>query len=219
MSKKYQRRNFQKEAKLQTDLLKLQREGREQFLMNFSSTEELVDVRDTKAELNIKTHIPINAKSILEKWMYDHRFYCYPTKIEKQQLAIKTNLSVQKVTNWFINSRRRILPKLLETEGINPTSFTISRRKKSEIRKMVPVPPMDSNNNNNHNFVLPAFDDFKKNLVIDQPVQEPSASVEASYDGSRVVTGILKDVETQSKFLYFIVPVDAASKGRNFSQY
>lgn len=208
MSKKYQRRNFQKEAKLQTDLLKLQREGREQFLMNFSSTEELVDVRDTKTELNLKTHIPMNAKQILEKWMYDHRFYCYPTKIEKQQLALKTNLSVQKVTNWFINSRRRILPKLLETEGINPTSFTISRRKKSEIPKLGPVTATDSN----ITFLGQAFVDANKNFFLDQTAQGSSALVDGSYDGSRVVTGVLQDVETQSKFLYFIVPVDPALK-------
>lgn len=208
MSKKYQRRNYQKEAKLQTDLLKLQREGREQFLMNFSSTEELVDVRDTKTELNLKTHIPMNAKQILEKWMYDHRFYCYPTKIEKQQLALKTNLSVQKVTNWFINSRRRILPKLLETEGINPTSFTISRRKKSEILKSEPVTTIDSN----ITFLGQAFVDVNKKFILDQSAHDSSALVAASYDGSSVVTGVLQDVETQSKFLYFIVPVDPALK-------
>lgn len=206
MSKKYQRRNFHKEAKLQTDLLKLQREGREQFLMNFSSTEELVDMRDTKTELNLKTHIPMNAKQILEKWMYDHRFYCYPTKIEKQQLALKTNLSVQKVTNWFINSRRRILPKLLETEGINPTSFTISRRKKSDVPKLEPIATIDTN----ITFLGQAFVDANKNLIIDKMAQEPSTPIETSYDGSRVVTGVLQDVETQTKFLYFIVPVDPA---------
>lgn len=208
MSKKYQRRNYQKEAKLQTDLLKLQREGREQFLMNFSTTEELVDMRDAKSELNLKTHIPMNAKQILEKWMYDHRFYCYPTKIEKQQLALKTNLSVQKVTNWFINSRRRILPKLLETEGINPTSFTISRRKKSEIPKPEPVTPTDSS----VTLLGQTFVDSNKNLLVDRSAQESSTSVPTSYDGNRVITGVLQDVETQSKFLYFIVPVDPAAK-------
>lgn len=209
MSKKCHRRNFQREAKLQTDLLKLQREGREQFLMNFSSTEELVDMRDTKAELNLKTHIPMNAKQILEKWMYDHRFYCYPTKIEKQQLALKTNLSVQKVTNWFINSRRRILPKLLETEGINPTSFTISRRKKSEIPKLKPATVIDSKST----FSEQVFVDFNENLVVDQKPLKYSVPVDASYDNSRVVTGVLQDTETQVKFLYFIVPVDPTLKG------
>lgn len=210
MSKKYQRRNFQKEAKLQTDLLKLQREGREQFLMNFSTTEELVDMRDTKTELSLKTHIPMNAKQILEKWMYDHRFYCYPTKIEKQQLALKTNLSVQKVTNWFINSRRRILPKLLETEGINPTSFTISRRKKSEIPKVGPLTAIDSST---IAFLGQAFVESNKNHSIERIVQNPPAPVHASYDGGRVISGVLQDVDTQSKFLYFIVPVDPALKG------
>lgn len=205
MSKKSQRRNFQKEAQLQTDLLKLQREGREQFLMNFSTTEEMVDMRDTKSEMNLKTHIPMNAKQILEKWMYDHRFYCYPTKIEKQQLALKTNLSVQKVTNWFINSRRRILPKLLETEGINPTSFTISRRKKSDGRK-TPAPAITF-------LGQTLVETVQKNALVERVTQESSMPAQTSYDGCHVVTGVLHDVETQSKFLYCIVPVDPASGG------
>lgn len=208
MSRKYNRRNYHKEARLQTDLLKLQREGREQFLMNFSTTEELVEIHDNKSELNLKTHIPMNAKQILEKWMYDHRFYCYPTKIEKQQLALKTNLSVQKVTNWFINSRRRILPKLLETEGINPTSFTISRRKKTDLPKTETVPTaMESAITFLGQTLVESF------ATADQNAAKQLSSIDASYDYSQIVTGILQDVETRSKFIYFMVPVDASKKG------
>lgn len=158
----YRKRNYQNEAKLQTDLLR-QQEAREQFLMKFSSLEEsiifeenlsaskckkndyngpntwhhTIDSNRAKTVIDLaKSHIPTNAKEYLEKWMYDHRFYCYPTKAEKQQLALETNLSVQKVSNWFINSRRRMLPKLLETEGMNSIDFTICRKKKKISDKM-----------------------------------------------------------------------------------
>lgn len=80
----------------------------------------------------VKTHISPEARTILEKWMYDHRFYCYPMKDEKQVLALETGLTVEKVSNWFINSRRRLLPKMLKTEGKSSDDFTISRKKGKE---------------------------------------------------------------------------------------
>lgn len=80
----------------------------------------------------VKTHISPEARKILEKWMYDHRFYCYPMKDEKQVLALETGLTVEKVSNWFINSRRRLLPKMLKIEGKSSDDFTISRKKCKE---------------------------------------------------------------------------------------
>lgn len=80
----------------------------------------------------VKSHISSEAKKILEKWMYDHRFYCYPMKDEKQLLALETGLTIEKVSNWFINSRRRLLPKMLMTEGKRSNDFTISRKRCKE---------------------------------------------------------------------------------------
>lgn len=82
----------------------------------------------------IKSHISSEAKKILEKWMYDHRFYCYPMKDEKQLLALETGLTIEKVSNWFINSRRRLLPKMLMNEGKLSNDFTISRKRGKESR-------------------------------------------------------------------------------------
>lgn len=108
------------------------REQREEFLMRFSSTENEIDLNVVDCERRSKFHVTGSAREVLERWMFDHRFYCYPTKAEKIRLAQQTNLSVQKITNWFINSRRRILPKLLAQEGINPVNFTITRKKKMD---------------------------------------------------------------------------------------
>lgn len=75
-----------------------------------------------------QNHLPLETKQILKDWMYNHRHYCYPTNEEKAQLASQTNLSVQQVSNWFVNARRRILPEILKGEGKNPKNYTITRK-------------------------------------------------------------------------------------------
>lgn len=141
--RKYTKRNFDQEADLQIKIL--EQKAREDFLVDFSqndvSTVKITEPPHTlisnkkpsnqnRDENETKVYIPAKAKMVLEKWMYEHRLYCYPTKTEKQALALETGLSVQKISNWFINSRRRMLPKMLQTEGRNPINFTISRKKK-----------------------------------------------------------------------------------------
>lgn len=129
-------RNYDKEAKLQIKIL--EQKSREDYLINFSESEILTTPNFSnemkfkrRPEADTKTCIPSNAKLILEKWMYEHRLYCYPTKAEKQALSLETGLSLQKISNWFINSRRRILPKVLQTEGKSAHNFTISRKRKN----------------------------------------------------------------------------------------
>lgn len=114
--RKYTKRNFDQEADFQIKIL--EQKAREDFLENFSQFEETaprieeVSSGSQREEVETKVYIPAQAKSLLEKWMYDHRLYCYPTKAEKQALALETGLSIQKISNWFINSRRRMLPKV-----------------------------------------------------------------------------------------------------------
>lgn len=137
--RRYSKRNFDQEAEMQVKIL--EQKARADFLDDFSqnevSTVEITEPSQTANRSNqnqaageSKVYIPAKAKITLEKWMYEHRLYCYPTKTEKQALALQTGLSVQKISNWFINSRRRMLPKMLQTEGKNPINFTISRKKK-----------------------------------------------------------------------------------------
>lgn len=106
---KFTKRNFEQEAEFQIKLL--EQKAREDFLDNFSQNEytsleivPAVKVPDSD-RTETKAYISSAAKSILEKWMYEHRVYCYPTKAEKYALAQETGLSVQKISNWFINSR------------------------------------------------------------------------------------------------------------------
>lgn len=74
-------------------------------------------------------HISAEARRILDNWMFEHRYYCYPSKLEKQQLSVATNLSIQRISNWFVNSRRRSLPKMIESDGKNVNDFIITRKR------------------------------------------------------------------------------------------
>lgn len=131
------KRDFNAEAELQTKIL--EQKSREEYLTLFSQLNDSTsifgdaDKMERRSEKDSKVCIPVNAKAILEKWMYEHRLYCYPTKIEKHALSVETGLSVQKISNWFINSRRRMLPKMLQAEGRSVNNFTISRKKKKNV--------------------------------------------------------------------------------------
>ncbi|XP_012320174.2 homeobox protein TGIF2LX [Aotus nancymaae] len=64
-----------------------------------------------------RVNLPIESVKILRRWIYKHRFRAYPSEAEKQMLSEKTNLSFSQVSTWFINARRRILPKMLLQSG------------------------------------------------------------------------------------------------------
>ncbi|KAK2083546.1 Homeobox protein tgif2lx [Saguinus oedipus] len=64
-----------------------------------------------------KGNLPVESVKILRDWMYKHRFRAYPSEAEKLMLSEITNLSFSQVSNWFINARRRILPKMLGQSG------------------------------------------------------------------------------------------------------
>ena len=44
---------------------------------------------------------------VLETWFYTHEDHPYPTKEEKEKLARDANLTLNQVSNFFINFRRR----------------------------------------------------------------------------------------------------------------
>ncbi|XP_004596379.2 homeobox protein TGIF2LX [Ochotona princeps] len=66
--------------------------------------------------------LPGESVRILRQWLYDHRFAAYPSEAEKRMLSQQTNLSLPQVSNWFMNARRRILPKMLQQDGHDPNS-------------------------------------------------------------------------------------------------
>jgi len=60
-------------------------------------------------------NLPKTATNILKKWLFEHLFHPYPTEEEKSALAQQTGLTMNQISNWFINARRRILQPMLES--------------------------------------------------------------------------------------------------------
>jgi len=60
-------------------------------------------------------NLPKASTNILKKWLYDHLFHPYPTEEEKKLLEARTGMTLNQISNWFINARRRILQPMLES--------------------------------------------------------------------------------------------------------
>ncbi|CAO3609174.1 unnamed protein product [Mucor hiemalis] len=58
-------------------------------------------------------NLPKSVTAILRQWLVDHSKHPYPTEEEKRLLRIETNLTLNQISNWFINARRRILPLIM----------------------------------------------------------------------------------------------------------
>lgn len=54
--------------------------------------------------------LPPEAKEVLRRWLFAHLGNPYPDNDEKDELALRTGLSVRQINTWFINARRRTLP-------------------------------------------------------------------------------------------------------------
>jgi hypothetical protein len=77
-----------------------------------SLTSVLMDTPKQTKEQKIRGRIPKKARDILRSWLLEHQNHPYPTKEEKQQLAIQTELTFPQISGWFVNSRRRFLKQL-----------------------------------------------------------------------------------------------------------
>ena len=82
------------------------------------------------ASKRTRENLAHESKKILKEWLFDHRYNPYPTEIEKTKLASETNLTVVQINNWFINERRRSLPKIMVQEGHD---LSVIKRKKESI--------------------------------------------------------------------------------------
>jgi len=61
-------------------------------------------------------NLPKHVTALLKTWLYNHKKHPYPTEEEKHALAKETKLTLNQISNWFINARRRVLPPLLDGE-------------------------------------------------------------------------------------------------------
>ncbi|KAF1801981.1 homeobox KN domain-containing protein, partial [Mucor lusitanicus] len=60
-------------------------------------------------------NLPKAVTAVLKQWLVDHCRNPYPTEVEKTGLKDKTGLTLNQISNWFINARRRLLPQILAT--------------------------------------------------------------------------------------------------------
>ncbi|ORX61495.1 Homeodomain-like protein [Hesseltinella vesiculosa] len=61
-------------------------------------------------------NLPKAVTAILREWLAEHKKHPYPTEDEKDYLAKRTGLTLNQISNWFINARRRILQPMLDQE-------------------------------------------------------------------------------------------------------
>ncbi|KAG2221959.1 hypothetical protein INT45_010483 [Circinella minor] len=101
---------------------------------------------DESATANRKRrgNLPKPVTAILKSWLVEHCANPYPTEDEKNWLKHKTGLTLNQISNWFINARRRILPLILikatsadgrplehhrKRRGKPPSAMTAARRR------------------------------------------------------------------------------------------
>ncbi|RUS20058.1 homeobox KN domain-containing protein, partial [Endogone sp. FLAS-F59071] len=71
---------------------------------------------DTKVVKRRRGNLPKTVTIVLRDWLVQHKKHPYPTEDEKLALAKQTKLTMNQISNWFINARRRILQPMLNNE-------------------------------------------------------------------------------------------------------
>lgn len=76
-------------------------------------------------------NLPKSVTAILKQWLIDHSRHPYPTEEEKRGLRLTTDLTLNQISNWFINARRRILPLIISNPPnafVHETTEDIKKR-------------------------------------------------------------------------------------------
>ncbi|KAF9348577.1 hypothetical protein BGX34_002396 [Mortierella sp. NVP85] len=77
-----------------------------------SSSSTLVNSIDPNRKR--RGNLPKSVTSVLKSWLVQNAIHPYPSETEKMRLAEATQLSMNQISNWFINARRRILQPILD---------------------------------------------------------------------------------------------------------
>lgn len=83
---------------------------------SISSTSSSTIDKKTNNNRKRRGNLPRAVTSILREWLANHKQHPYPTDEEKLALSQQTHLTLNQVSNWFINARRRILITMLEED-------------------------------------------------------------------------------------------------------
>ncbi|ORZ21563.1 homeobox KN domain-domain-containing protein [Absidia repens] len=77
-------------------------------------------------------NLPKPVTAILKKWLLEHCRNPYPTEEEKLQLKNETHLTLNQISNWFINARRRTLPVILAKLNHHYPGIKARRRRRRQ---------------------------------------------------------------------------------------
>ncbi|XP_022175510.1 homeobox protein TGIF2-like [Myzus persicae] len=76
-----------------------------------------------------RPNLPKAAVNILTRWLEENCTNPYPSESTKKILMEVTNLTKNQIYNWFINSRRRILPNILKEKDIDKSLILLKIKK------------------------------------------------------------------------------------------
>ncbi|EIE91381.1 hypothetical protein G6F46_005267 [Rhizopus delemar] len=100
----------------------------EEIMIVSEEEEEEVIVKKKKRRGNL----PKDVTAVLKGWLKDHLKHPYPTEEEKKELVKRTELSLNQISNWFINARRRLLPTLLNDSEERKKGKMMKRKPKED---------------------------------------------------------------------------------------
>ncbi|VVC31855.1 Homeobox domain,Homeobox domain-like,Homeobox KN domain [Cinara cedri] len=76
-----------------------------------------------------RPNLPKAAVNILTKWLEENCTNPYPSESTKKTLMEVTKLTKNQIYNWFINSRRRILPNILKEKDMDKSLILLKIKK------------------------------------------------------------------------------------------
>jgi len=127
---------------------------------HITEKEEIVDSSDQPNNKKRRGNLPKASTNILKKWLYDHLYHPYPTEEEKKVLESRTGMTLNQISNWFINARRRILQPMLEsvrtqgTAGVLPHTASNVTTLNSNMSMIQGSPPILHNAQGDPNLLL-----------------------------------------------------------------